>query len=322
MQQFVLICATALLAASAAASTRDAVVTQADIAGATLRITIRNSIDNTKIDDHKVGELVDWLQSAATSVSAVSGRFPDPSPHVVVLPVGRHSWGGKSPVPFGRVTRNGEVRIELHVNLDRPVEDYYGNWTATHEFSHLLLPHISDRHKWIAEGFASYYQNVLMGRSGNYSQADAWRYLYEGLERGRKSRPDLSLNEAALAGIGRARMKIYWGGAAIALLADVTLRDRSDGAESLDTVLGQLQQCCLPAEASWSGPRLFRKLDSLLSEPVFMRLYRQYATTPGFPDYQRVLGRLGVEIDDNKVRLTDDADLATIRDAITGSVSH
>ena len=322
MPKLLFVCVTVLLSASAAASTRDAIVTQADVPGATLRITIRDSIDNQPIDNRKVDELVDWLRATAASVSAVSGHFPNPSPHVVVRPVGRHSWGSNSPVPFGRVTRNGEERIELYVNLDRPVEDYYGNWTATHEFSHLLLPHIVDRHKWISEGFASYYQNVLMARANNYSQAEAWRFLYEGLERGRKSRPDLSLNDAALAGVGRARMKIYWGGAAIALLADVTLRDRSDGAESLDTVLGQLQQCCLPAKASWSGPRLFEKLDSLLAEPVFMRLYRQYATTPGFPDYQRVLSRLGVEIDDKKVWFTDEADLAAIREAITGTMAR
>ena len=221
MPKLLFVCVTVLLSASAAASTRDAIVTQADVPGATLRITIRDSIDNQPIDNRKVDELVDWLRATAASVSAVSGHFPNPSPHVVVRPVGRHSWGSNSPVPFGRVTRNGEERIELYVNLDRPVEDYYGNWTATHEFSHLLLPHIGDRHKWISEGFASYYQNVLMARAGNYSQAEAWRYLYEGLERGRGSRPDLSLNEAAAAGIGQARMKIYWGGAAIALLADV-----------------------------------------------------------------------------------------------------
>jgi hypothetical protein len=304
---------TALLSASAVASTGDTIITQAVVPGATLRITIRDSIDN-----HKVDELVDWLRATAASVSAVSGRFPNPSPHIVVLPIRRQSWGSASPVPFGRVTRNGEERIELYVNLDRPVEDYYGNWTATHEFSHLLLPHIRDGHKWISEGFASYYQNVLMARAGNYSQAEAWRYLYEGLERGRGSRPELSLNDAALAGIGRARMKVYWGGAAIALLADVALRNRSDGAESLDTVLGRLQQCCLPSEASWSGLRLFRKLDSLLEEPIFMDLYQQYAMTPGFPDYQPVFSRLGVKIDDEKVRFEDDADLAMIREAITG----
>ena len=317
MQKFLLICMTALLFATAAAATRDGIVTEAEIPGATMRITIRDSIDN-----NKVGELVGWLQATASSVSVVSGRFPNPSPHVVVVPVGRTSWGSSSPVPFGRVTRNGEERIELYINLDRPIEDYYGNWTATHEFSHLLLPHIRDRHKWISEGFASYYQNVLMARAGNYSHAEAWQYLYEGLERGRQSRPDLSLNEAAGAGIRRARMKIYWGGAAIALLADVALRERSNGAESLDTVLGRLQQCCLPADASWSGPRLFRKLDSLLEEPIFMRLYRQYATTPGFPGYQPVLQKLGVVIDRKKVRLRDDAELATIREAITGSLSR
>ena len=48
-----------------------------------------------------------------------------------------------------------------------------------------------------------------------------------------------------------------------------------------------------------------------------MRLYRQYATTPGFPDYQRVFSKLGVEIDDGKFGFNDAAALAMIREAIT-----
>ena len=64
-----------------------------------------------------------------------------------------------------------------------------------------MLPHIRNGHQWIAEGLASYYQNVLMARSGDCSPTEASQYLYEGLERGARSRPDLSLNEAAAVGI-------------------------------------------------------------------------------------------------------------------------
>ena len=113
-------------------------------------------------------------------------------------------------------------------------------------------------------------------------------------------------------------MKIYWSGAAIALLADIELRERSGGKESLDVALDRLQHCCLPSKRKWSGPDLFTKLDSLVNEPVFMPMYKRYANKAGFPDVQPVLKRLGVDISGNKVRLLGNAELADIRTAIEG----
>ena len=113
-------------------------------------------------------------------------------------------------------------------------------------------------------------------------------------------------------------MKVYWSGAAIALLADIELRERSGGAESLDTVLDQLQACCLPAQRKWSGPRLFEKLDSFVASPVFMPLYRRYADSDGFPELAPVLDGLGVKMNaDGTVTLNDDASMSAIRKAMS-----
>lgn len=291
-------------------------VTQAQVPGATLRIEILQPVD-----DQKATEIVEWLRSAASDVSLAYGRFPNPSPSVVVKPNGHGSWGGSSAVSFGRVTRDGEEKIEFFVNAERPIEEFYDDWTATHEFSHLMLPYVGGQHKWISEGFASYYQNILMSRASRYSEQQAWQRLYDGFERGRASRPELSPNDAAASGIRRARMKIYWSGAAIALLADIELRERSGGRESLDVVLDRLQRCCLPSDRTWSGPELFSKLDSLVEEPVFMPLYKRYANRAGFPEVRPALGRLGVEIAGDKVRLLEKADLLHVRSAISGHAS-
>ncbi|MGB5490690.1 MAG: hypothetical protein WBM76_07695 [Woeseiaceae bacterium] len=303
----------ALLLIAASAYARDSIVTKESIPGATLHIEVRQPV--TK---HKAAEIIEWLRSTSTHISLAYGRFPNPSPHVVVIPTQDRAWGSDSPVPFGRVTRNGEERIELYVDAERPIEEYYDDWTATHEFSHLMLPYVGERHRWISEGFASYYQNVLMSRAGRYSEKQAWQKLYSGFERGRLSRPDLTLNEAASAGVRQARMKIYWSGAAIALLADIELRERSGGHESLDVVLDRLQQCCLPSQRTWSGPELFAQLDALLDGAVFMPLYERYANRSGFPDFAPALERIGVDTDDDTVSLRRNAELGNIRDAITG----
>jgi len=224
-------------------SSADATAPGIQVPGATLDLQIRG-----RIDDEDAAKLERWVRESATQVVFAYGRFPVPSPRVVIVPSESSPWGDDSPVPFGRVTRRGGETVELYVDVTRPLADLLSDWTATHEFSHLLLPRISWRQKWISEGFASYYQNVLMARAGRYSQDDALLKLRAGLERGRASRPELSLNQAAREGVRSARMKIYWSGAAIALLADTRLRERSVGTESLDLVLARFQRCCLPSE--------------------------------------------------------------------------
>lgn len=257
-----------------------------DTPGATLHIEFASEIDKARSRD-----VVAWIKDIADQVSTLYGRFPVSPTRVLIIPTRSNSRNSDSPVPFGRVTRRGAETVELYVDIGRPIEDMYADWTATHEFSHLLLPRISWRNKWISEGFASYYQNVLMARTGQYTQAQAIRLLGEGFERGRRSRPDLSPNQAAEEGVRKARYKIYWSGAAIALLADIELRERSGGRESLDTVLGQFQHCCLPTRKRWSGVEFFSRLDSFLDAPVFIPLYRQHADSRGFPETREALNK-------------------------------
>jgi hypothetical protein len=185
-----------------------------------------------------------------------------------------------------------------------------------------MLPYITRDHRWISEGFAQYYQNVLLTKSGAYDEVYAWQKIYDGLERGRQSRPELSPNEAAIDGARSGGMKVYWAGAALALIADVRLRERSGGAEGLNDVLGRFQECCLPSREIWSGPELFAKLDTFVSEPLFLPLYKRYADTAGFPDTSDVLARLGVSISGGKVSLKRNAELRTIRDSITETDSQ
>lgn len=297
-----------------AATSGESVRATKQVTGATLDITVAQPVD-----DRKAAEIIEWIESTAESIASVYGRFPYPSPNVIVSPSRQGFWGGDDDaVVFGKVTRGNGGTIELFINSDRPIEEFYSDWTATHEFSHLMLPLLQRRHRWISEGFATYYQNVLMSRTGQYTPKRAWTKLTQGFARGRASRPELSPNDATSGGWRQATMKVYWSGASLALMADIELRRRSDGKESLDTVLDQLQSCCLPAHRKWSGTELFKKLDSFIDEPVFMPLYRRYADATGFPDPKPALNDLGVVITaGGNVRFRADAKYASIRDALT-----
>ncbi len=268
-------------------------------------------------DSPELAPLTEWVRGTAENIALTYGRFPNPNANVVLIPVRNFGWDSDAAVPYGQVVRDGGETIELMINPRRPVADFYKEWTPTHEFSHLLLPYLDRKQRWISEGFAQYYQNVLLARAGQYIEEDAWQRIYAGLERGRESAPGLSPNDAAGARERNTRMKVYWSGASLALMADVELRRRSSGAESLDLVLDRFQRCCLPSARSWSGVELFEKFDTLLEEPLFMNLYRQYADAADFPDARPILVQLGIEIRDGQFHLNDNAELAFIREAIT-----
>lgn len=261
--------------------------------------------------------IAEWVADTVATVRLAYGRFPNPNASVTVIPVGKNTRSN-NPVIFGRLVRDSGESVELLVDEHAPIEEFAGDWTAVHEFSHLMLPYVNPAQRWISEGFAQYYQNVLLARAGHYSEAFAWQKLYEGLQRGQASMPEASPNEAARGGNRDARMKIYWAGAALALRADVELRRRSNGQESLDSVLSRLEACCLPSATSWSGTQLMRKLDTLTDLPVFVKLYDQIADTAGFPDTTALFADLGVRVTSGDVKLEESAPLAALRRSISG----
>ena len=68
-----------VLLLSSQATARTALVTEAQIPGGTLHITILEPVD-----EDKAAEIVEWLRAASTSVSLAYGRFPNPAASVIV----------------------------------------------------------------------------------------------------------------------------------------------------------------------------------------------------------------------------------------------
>ncbi|MBT8142830.1 MAG: hypothetical protein HKN88_08605 [Gammaproteobacteria bacterium] len=264
--------------------------------GTTLRVAY---LPGRKIDKPTMR---DWLQQTVDNVSQVYGRFPHPSPQIIVSP-SASSWSRqRSPVPFGRVVRDYGESVQFYIDQRQSLKQFNADWTATHEFSHLLLPYVKWKNRWLSEGFASYYQNILMARNGFYTEQSAWQKLHDGFMRGKRAVPELSPNAAAQGSWG-GTMKIYWSGAALAFLADVQLRELSNHTKSLDTALDALQRCCLPSTRSWSGSQLMRKLDQLSETTVFSDLYTRYANNDEFVPFEQAYAKLGIEIKNQKVVL-------------------
>ncbi|MGE3463440.1 MAG: hypothetical protein AB7I04_16130 [Pseudomonadales bacterium] len=279
------------------------------VGGTRLRVAAVDGPD-LRIDPDVVRE---WLATAAADVAGVGGTFPSPEVQVIVQPVRSR---GNSPVPFGYVIRDGGEAVRFFVDPAGSLPALKADWTATHEFSHLLLPYVRSTEKWVSEGFASYYQNVLLARRGVYSEQEVWSRFHRAFVRAAGVEQPPALDELHRRDFREVRMLLYWSGAALALRADTRLRNTATGA-SLDTVLGRLADCCLPSARVWRADELFAKLDELAGAAVFTPLFEAQMRVRGLPDLDGLYADLGIEpVSDERVRLTGSGRLVAVRDAI------
>lgn len=254
-----------------------------------------------------------WVQQAASAVSSVYDAFPLPWAHGLVIPSGR----AREAIPWAEIQRRGGVSAHFFIDASRSLDEFLSDWTPSHELSHMLHPRISRNTMWVYEGLASYYQNVARARHGSLSSQNAWLKLVQGFQRGEKAAGRSSLNHA-----GSNYMHTYWGGAALALFADIELRKRSGGTLSLAQVLKRFSLCCLPSDRIWSADEFFSKLDELSGElsgdRIFISLYEHYGHAYQFPNYKERLEALGISVIKNNISINNAASNSNIRKAIMG----
>lgn len=264
-----------------------------------------------KVDEPQI---LNWLQGAAAAVARLYGRFPVASLQVVVVPGARSN----SAVPSAYVLRGGGPAAHFFINQRRPIEEFRADWSAVHELSHLLLPYVHSEDAWLSEGVASYYQNVLLARSGTISTQEAWRSMHAAFEHARREVSAGTLADATERMYRNGSfMRVYWEGAAIMLLADQRLRARSGGRQSLDTTFDQLQRCCLSPDIGWHAADLMRRLDQLAGGSVFAELYEQQVESDAFPDLTEIYRLFGLQPGaDGKLTIRESAPQRAERDAI------
>lgn len=256
--------------------------------GGELRLTILHGPDAAQR-----ATLRAWFGRVSRAILSAYGRLPLADVQVLMIPTqGRGSRG----VLFGQSVRGQGNSLQLLVDASRPASDFDDDWMAVHELSHLMHPYLGDRGAWLAEGLATYYQNVLRARAGLLSADQAWAELADGFARGSRNAFDDTLEEAA-ARMHRthAFQRVYWAGAAYWMTVDVDLRRDSAGKRSLDDILGRFRDCCLPAYREWTPEEFVARLDALAASDVFGRRYREFAAQRQFPDWRRVFAELGLD---------------------------
>lgn len=280
------------------------------VGGARLRLAV---LDGAPPADAQ--QLQAWLSDAAEMVAQLYGRFPVSHAQLIVAPGAK----GDEPTPWAYVVRGGAPAAHFFVNQRRPIQEFYDDWTAVHELSHMLLPYVVSEDVWLAEGVATFYQNVFRARAGRMSAEEAWEKFHAGFRRGREGAGGMTLTQATEnMHRGGHYMRVYWEGTALMLLADVRLRQMTGNKQSLDSALTGLAECCLPSNEPWTARQLFSKLDEITGTTVFDELYQSHVASREFPDLSHAYRQLGLVAHDAQIGFLPDAAFANLRDAIMG----
>lgn len=254
-----------------------------------------------------------WLRGAMeANAHLFGGRYPRARLLVGVEPVRPTT----DPVPFGSAWSGGGPHAMLQVAAQCRDDDFAADWTATHELLHAALPHIRLEDAWCAEGFVTYYQEVLRARSGAQSAQAAWQALHEGFARGRRSTSTRTIADDSRHMRERHEfLRIYWAGAALALRLDVAARRASGGRVSLDDAMASLPAHPAADRRSLSGREVVETLARLVPDADALGLTDALLRSAAFPEVGDAWRDLGLRVEGARVVLGE-GPLSSVRDAI------
>lgn len=245
--------------------------------------------------------IMGWLEGAMEGLRRVYGEWPQQRVRIRVEASNRALKSG-SPVPWGQVIRGrgsqpDEVYLQLNLQSNR---NLVKDWTVYHELSHTLIPYQGGA-RWLSEGLASYYQNIVQARLGLLTEQQMWQKLLDGFERGAaQNAGDWRTLQQVSDGAGQ-YMRIHWHGVLYWLTVDTTLRRESGNQRSLDGALKALKRCC---ETLSMRPRaLVRALDKAYKTTVFSQNYDEFRNARSLPDFKSLLGSIGLPVDRGRVDL-------------------
>jgi len=245
-----------------------------------------------------------WLLRAARLASSYFGRFPVPRVLVIIAP----SRGRRL---FGTQMGGGGASIYFDIGSDVSEEQLSADWMGPHEMMHLGQPGLAREHLWFQEGFATYVEPLARLAAGEISQDELWEGFLRGMRNGEPEAGDRGLDRTPTWG------RTYWGGALFWLLADVETRRLSGGRRSARdaarAVLESVGDCAITA----SIDDVLEAADRGAGHSVFRGLYDRHAPAATSMGLRRLSDRLGVRLDEARVRYDDDAPWAWIRRSIS-----
>lgn len=248
-------------------------------------------------------ELTAWIDERARVMTAFWHGFPSERTMLAVVP-----RPGVRGIPFGRVMAGGGVSMALLIGDQADHAALADDWVLIHELVHVGSPFLASG-AWLMEGVATYLEPVIRARAGLRPATETWREFHRKMPRGAAA-----IASGGVAGSGF--RGLYWGGAVLALLADVEIRKRSAGARGLEDCLRDTLMRFGNAARVIDVTDMIAACDQLHGDRVLGRLVERYAYAANAVDLEGLWRDLGVRMQDRTVVLDDAAPLAWVRHAI------
>lgn len=250
-------------------------------------------------------DLTQWLSRAGHAVSDYYGRFPIDRTLIVAIP----SRGDR--VGFGRTMAGGGASILIDVGRDADEAALASDWVAVHEMIHLAYPSMGREHAWIEEGLATYLEPLVRVRAGMIDEKTVWREFVRMLPNGLPREGSEGLEHTPTWG------SVYWGGALFCFVADLEIREKTNGRRSLDDAVKNILASGGDDNARWSMEYTFDKGDEATGVHVLRDLYKSMGLSAEHVDLDALWLRLGVVRSGGSVTFDDAAPLAATRKAMT-----
>lgn len=259
-----------------------------------------------------------WIEQAMRPIDAFYGPLLAKRMHVLLSPVA----GSDRPGIFGTIMRRGTPSAVIYYGGDCAAPETADDWLPVHELFHAGNPNLDLKLSWFTEGFTTYYQDVLRARRKTATAAQIWDDLHDGMVRFCQPEEGRSLAvESDEMQKRHSYVRVYWGGACVALHLDAAIRERSGGRRSLDDVYRELRGRSL--EEPLSEDEVIAALDEAAGPPRGPArrgggsFVRALLDEPKAIDLGPLYQRLGlVPTGPTTLRLRDDAPLSAIRRAM------
>ncbi|MDB4936159.1 MAG: hypothetical protein JWP87_3131 [Labilithrix sp.] len=244
-----------------------------------------------------------WLRAEASAIGAYFGRAPDGHAMLFIVP-------GSSPETGGKTLGGGGASLLVRVGSNVTAKNLEEDWVVAHELIHVAFPDLDRRYSWFSEGLATYVEPIARARAGLAKSERIWAEMIEGFPQGLPGARDGGLDGAREWG------RLYWGGALYFFLADIRIRERTNGARGLQDALRAVVATGGNVESMWPLAHVIEVGDAATGTKVLRELYDELGRTAGKVDLGALFEKLGVRLEGGVARFDDKAPLATVREAI------
>jgi len=248
--------------------------------------------------------ILGWIERAATATSTYFGRYP--VDHHGILVVAENSDR------IGHATTYGHAgsATRIHVGSLANEAAFDHDWVLVHEMVHTALPNLPRRALWLQEGNATWVEPIARAQARLIPAGQVWLEAVNGLPKGRPGPADGGMDGTM------AWNRLYWGGAAFWLMAEIAIFEQSMGRFLLRDALRAINRSSGGNTARWSPEELMANGDAGTRTGALAALYQRFIAGPVTLDLADLRSRLGLA--ETSAGPTDDnAPLSALRRRIT-----